>query len=91
MINISSTISIERQLAKIQENPQKALPEFWRNKTFLDNSSLAYAKLSSCFNGKITIIDGQLSTDDKLKQISGLNNEKILEKQLDLDAYLSLF
>jgi hypothetical protein len=44
-IKVPSDISIQRQNGKIAQDPNKALPYFWRNKQFLNDLLYAYSKL----------------------------------------------
>jgi thymidylate kinase len=44
-IDVSSQESIDRQLNKIITGISKGLPDFWRDKSFLENTRLAYEKL----------------------------------------------
>lgn len=88
-ISIPSEISIQRQEEKMNINPSKALPFFWRNKKFLDDLFYAYSKLYECYSWRLIDIDGKLSTEEKLEQVMKLPNDSVESSNLDLEVYLS--
>ena len=88
-ISISSEISIQRQEEKMNINPSKALPFFWRDKKFLDDLFYAYSKLYESYDWRLIDIDGRLATEEKLEQVMNLSNVFSWGSDLDLEAYLS--
>jgi thymidylate kinase len=90
-IQISPDISIQRQLQRTKDRPQKALPEFRRNEDFLNDLLCAYSKVFECFDWKIIHLDGNLSTEDQLEYILNFDFSEVPSKQLDLKKYLHFF
>ena len=88
-IIISSENSIKRQENKIQANPQKALPTFWRDKFFLNNILYAYTKLYEAYNWLVIQLDSNLSTSEKLNKVLNFWIQKGRNLKLDLEDYLS--
>lgn len=89
-LELSSTKSVKRQIAKIASG-RRPLDWFWRKKTFLDDTLIAYNSLLASLKGvKIIRIDGELSTKDKCRRlITNLNEESVSKnKYLDMQQYL---
>lgn len=86
-ISVPSTISIQRQKEKIKDNPHKALPYFFREKSFLDNLLYAYSKLYESYTWNFIDIDWRLTTEEKLAKV--LNSPDNVWWTLDLDHYLN--
>lgn len=88
-INISSEDSILRQNHKIQANPRKALPWFWRDKDFLNDILDAYISLYKNYTWSLITIDAWFTTEEKLKKVLNFDFTSADWPKLDLEHYLS--
>ena len=88
-IKVPSDISIQRQNEKILQNPNKALPYFWRDKQFLNDLLYAYSKLYESYKGNFIEIDGKLTTEEKLSKVLNAPVVEPWKNGIDLDYYLT--
>lgn len=92
-IDVSSQESIDRQFNKIVTGISKGLPEFWRDKSFLENTSLAYERLwQSLLNIPVCRLDGTLSTQEKSSQLKEWLQKQTpsQKRQIDFKRYIQL-
>ena len=88
-IKVPSDISIQRQNGKIAQDPNKALPYFWRNKQFLNDLLYAYSKLYESYIWNFIELDGKLTTEEKLAQVLNAPVINPWKSKIDLDYYLT--
>ncbi|MGG7446978.1 AAA family ATPase [Kosakonia oryzendophytica] len=90
-VDIVSSESIARQNNKIVSGISRGLPAFWRDTQFLDDTRYAYQQLFASFTHiPVLSITGQLTTDEKVKQVNHWLNDATQQGSagIDCDLYI---